>query len=203
MMNICTRTVAAFLAMALTAPALAQAPAQPGLGGDPIVGLCLLSREAIFANAKVGIAASARLKQISDQAQAEVDAERKPIDAEVQSFQAEAAKLSADQRRTRELALEARLRAVQTKAQQRSREIDATRVKAMERISLEAQPVIAEVYKSKRCGLLVDRNSALGGNMSNDLTAGVVKGLDTRIATISFEREQLAAQAPAAPGRLK
>ena len=56
-----------------------------------------------------------------------------------------------------------------------------------------AQPVIANVYKSRGCGLLLDRNAVLGGNMSNDLTAAVVQGLDASVTTISFERENLPA----------
>lgn len=187
--------------LGIASPAFAQAPAQPGLGGTPVAGVCLLSREAIFTNAKIGIAASARLKQLSDEAQAEIDADRKPIDADVQAFQAEAAKLSVEQRKARERALEPRLRAVQIKAQQRSREIDATRAKALERISAETQPVIAQVYKARNCGLLIDRTSVLGGNMTNDLTAAVVQGLDARISTISFGRELLPEQTPAAGGR--
>jgi hypothetical protein len=65
---------------------LAQKPAagqQPGLGGPVIAGVCLLSREAVLANSKVGIAAAARLKQIADESQAEIDRDRSPIEADV------------------------------------------------------------------------------------------------------------------------
>jgi Skp family chaperone for outer membrane proteins len=185
------------LALLATAPALAQqaapapAPAAQPLGGPLIPGVCLLSREAIYTNAVVGKAATARLQQLAQAAQAEVDAERKPIDTELTAYQAEAAKLTPDQRRMREQALAARLQPVQAKAQQRGREIEATRVKVQQRIATEAQPAIAQVYAQKKCGLLFDRNSVLGGNLGNDLTADVVKGLDARIQTIAFEREIL------------
>lgn len=188
--------------LALATTAHAQTPVAPaqqqGLGGSPVAGVCMLSREAVFSNAKVGVAASARLKQIADEAQTEVDGERKSIDGELQAFQTEAAKLTPEQRRTREQALAAKLAPIQNKAQQRSREIEATRVKAMERIANETQPVIAQVYQARKCGLLVDRNSVLGGNMSNDLTAAVVQALDAKISTISFNRETLPAQTAAA-----
>lgn len=187
-------SLAAMPALAQTASAPQPGQTQLGLGGTAIPGLCLLSREAIFANAKVSTAATARLTQLSQEAQAEVDAERKPIEADVAAFQAEAAKLKPEERTKREQALAARLQPLQAKATLRSREIEATRVKVLERISTEAQPVIASVYTQKKCGLLVDRNSALGGNFSNDLTADVVKGLDAKISTISFDRETLPAQ---------
>lgn len=185
-------------------PALAQqiAPAAPAqaLGGSAIPGLCLLSREAIYANAAAGKAASTRLTQLAQEAQTEVDAERKPLDAEIRAFQAEAAKLTPAQRTQREQALQPRIQAVQAKMQQRAREIEATRSKVLGQIAGYAQPVIAQVYTQHKCGLLVDRNTVLGGNMTGDLTPDVVKGLDGKIATITFNRETLPPQ-PAAPPR--
>ncbi|WP_165189833.1 OmpH family outer membrane protein [Caulobacter soli] len=185
----------ALLCASAAAPALAQAPAAQPLGGNPVPGVCLLSREAIFANAKVGAAASARLQQLTQDAQAEVETDRKALDVDLKAYQAEQAKLTPAQRQAKEQALAPRVQAMQAKAQQRSREIEATREKALAQISTAAQPVIAQAYKAKGCGLLVDRNSVLGGNLANDLTADVVKGLDATMTTISFNREVL----PAAP----
>jgi Skp family chaperone for outer membrane proteins len=128
-----------------------------------------------------------------------VDAERRPIEADLATFRTEAPRLTPEQRQTREQALAARLAPAQAKAQQRSREIDATRARALERISTEAQPVIADVYRQRNCGLLFDRNSALGGNFTNDLTAAVVQALDARISTITFNRESLPPTPPTAP----
>ncbi|CAN5747562.1 hypothetical protein BH11PSE6_BH11PSE6_04940 [soil metagenome] len=183
----------------IAAPAIAQiSPApQQGLGGTAVAGVCLLSREAIFANAKVGVAATARLKQLTDQAQAELDTERKPLEAEIQALQAEAAKLTPEQRRVREAALAPRLTAIQARTQQRTREIEATRGKAMARIAETLQPLIAQVYKARNCGLLIDRTTVLGGNMANDLTPAAVAALDAKLATITFERESLPAESMA------
>jgi len=190
-----TLTGTAALAQAKAPPAAAAA----GLGGPLIPGICLLTREAVFANAAVGKAATARLRQLAEQAQAEIDAERRPLDTDVGTYRAEAPKLPADQRAAREKALGARLSAIEAKAQQRGREIEATRVKALQRVASETQPVIDQVYRQRACGLLLDRGIVLGGNTGNDLTAAVVQGLDARITTITFNREVLPAQAPAAP----
>ena len=183
----------------IAVPAIAQtSPApQQGLGGTAVAGVCLLSREAIFANAKVGVAATARLKQLTDQAQAELDTERKPLEVEIQALQAEAAKLTPEQRRVREAALAPRLTAIQARTQQRTREIEATRGKAMARIAETLQPLIAQVYKGRNCGLLIDRTTVLGGNMANDLTPAAVAALDAKLATITFERESLPAESMA------
>ena len=183
----------------IAAPAIAQtSPApQQGLGGTAVAGVCLLSREAIFANAKVGVAATARLKQLTDQAQAELDTERKPLEVEIQALQTEAAKLTPEQRRVREAALAPRLTAIQARTQQRTREIEAPRGKAMARIAETLQPLIAEAYKARNCGLLIDRTTVLGGNMANDLTPAAVAALDAKLATIAFERESLPAESMA------
>ena len=194
--------LAAFvLAIVPGAAAFAQSSdTNPPLGGPVVSGVCLLSREAIFANAKVGKAASARLKQLADQAQSEIDAERKPIDADVQAYRSQAASLTAEQRQTREQALQQRLQKVQTDQAQRGRQLEATRIKAMGQIAQYAQPVIAETYRTKSCGLLLDRNAVLGGNTSNDLTPLVVQGLDAKITTISFNLEQVPAGSGASAG---
>jgi Skp family chaperone for outer membrane proteins len=185
--------------MALAAVALAGLPsvavhAQASSGSMPsngpaVAGICYLSREAVFANAKVGQAASARLKQLAEQAQSQIDAERKPIEADVQAYRAKAASLSADQRQSQEQALAQRMQGVQSDQQTKARQLEATRVKAMDQIASYAQPVIASAYASKSCGVLFDRNVVLGGNMTNDLTPAVVQGLDAKITTISFNLE--------------
>lgn len=184
---------AATVAHAQTAPSTSVGTAQ-GLGGPAIAGVCLLSRQAVLSNAKVAVAATDRLRALTQEAQQEIDAERKPIDADIQTFNAEASKLSDQQRQQRQQALQARLQPVEVKTRQRAREIDATREKALERISTELQPVVAQVYKQHNCGLLIDRNSVIGGNMTNDLTAAVTQALDAKISTITFNRETLPAE---------
>jgi Skp family chaperone for outer membrane proteins len=214
-MSIRILTVAAAVAMIAvpaSAPAAAQtiggsrgqaAPAAPEaqpLGGPLVPGVCLLSREAVFANAAAGRAASARLQEITQQAQAEIDAVRQPLEAEAQAFEAQAASLSEAQRAERQQALMQRLQALQAQAAHNGQEVEATRAAAMTQIANAAQPAIAEVYASKSCGLLFDRTSALGGNFGNDLTAGVVAALDARLPSITVERVRLPQQ-PAGGGQ--
>lgn len=184
------------------APAPAAQPVSQPLGGPVVPGVCLLSREAVFANAAVGKAASARLNELTRAAQAEVDAQRTPLEAEARALEGQSDNAANKQKRE---ALGQRWQTLQQNAAHTSREIEATRAKALERIANEAQPMIAQVYTAKKCGLLFDRGAALGGNFANDLTADVVRALDGRIQTISFERERLpvqqAVQQPAAPAQ--
>jgi len=80
--------------------AQANVPSQPtsGLGGTPVAGLCMLSRPAVFANSKVGVAASARLKELTQQADAELAPDRKALEVERQALADQEAKLSASNR---------------------------------------------------------------------------------------------------------
>ena len=181
------------LAVASTASAQsaqsAQAPAASApLGGPVVPGVCQLSREAVFANAAVGRAATARLAELSTAAQAEIAAERAPLESEAGALQGLP---ETPENMARAQAFAQRWQALQQKADHSAREIEATRQAVLARISTEAQPIIAEAYRARTCGLLFDRNTALGGNFANDLTAAVVEGLDRRITTLAFDRERL------------
>jgi Skp family chaperone for outer membrane proteins len=177
-------------ASAQTAPAAA-----PRLGGPLIPGLCILGRDALFANSKVGVAANARLKALTDQVQAELDRERVAIETDAKALDAQAATLKPDDLKTRRSALAARMTALQRKAAQRSSELEATRVKATERLGAEAEPVVAQVYKTRNCGALISREAMMGANPDMDITLAAIQALDARITTISFEREVAPAQA--------
>ena len=83
------------------------------------------------------------------------------------------------------------MQAFESQAGELTQRIQLTRGKAMERIGVQAQPIVAELYKSHHCGLLLNRDAVLSGNMTNDLTAGVVQGLDRKITTITFNLEPL------------
>jgi len=194
--------IAASLLVVSAGAGVAQTAETAPLGGPALPGICLLSQQAVLTNAKVGVAATARLKQIADQVQAEVNAARTPLLSEAQTLQAQKASLKPADFQARQQSLATRAQALEQTVAQRQREIEATRRKALDRIANEAQPVIAAAYKARGCGLLFDRNAVLGGNLAGDLTPAVVQGLDARITTITFEREVLPPQAaPAAPSR--
>jgi len=198
-----TVLIAATIASGLGShPATAQTPpaAQP-LGGNPVPGVCLLSREAIFANAKIGVAATARLRELTQAAETEIAADRKPVEDDARALEVQRASLRPADLQQRQQALATRAQAVQQKAQQRSQELELTRQRALAEIGTDAQPVIAVAYRARSCGLLVNRDSVLGGNMTNDLTPDVVKGLDAKVTTITFDRAILPAQQAASTAR--
>lgn len=192
--------ISAALMLSLAAPGLAiaqGAPTSAPLGGPLVPGICLLSIPAVDVNSKVGQAATARLQELQRGAQAEVNNETKALQSEDKALQAQKATLKPADFEAKARALRTRLAALEQRATLRSRQWEATRQKAVQRIHTETEQVIAPVYKAHNCGLLVDRNSVLGGNMGNDLTKAVVDALDARITTISFDLEPPPAPPPA------
>jgi Skp family chaperone for outer membrane proteins len=183
----------------LAAPlATAQTPAAaPVLSGPAVPGVCLLGQEVVLATSKAGQAATARLRVLAQSAQAPLQTEGQAIQADARALEADKAKLTAAQVSARQQALSQRAQAYQARAQDLSRRIEATRVKAVQRISEAVQPVIAQVYQARGCGLLFSRAAVLGGNMSGDLTAAVIQGLDARMTTITFELEPSSPPTPA------
>ncbi|WP_225563023.1 OmpH family outer membrane protein [Rhodanobacter sp. DHG33] len=154
----------------------ATTPAASGtMGGNPVPGVCMLSREAVFAQSKVGQAASERLKTLAQQQQ-------QPLNTDIQAFQQKAASLTEAQRQQQGQALQQRMQSF--KAQ-----VEATQGKVMEQIGQQAQPLVNSAYTSHHCGLLLNRDAVLGGNTANDLTPDVVSGLDSRITSLNFNLE--------------
>ncbi|WP_407352043.1 OmpH family outer membrane protein [Luteimonas sp. R10] len=179
------------LLLASASVAAQTTAADDALGGPEIPGVCLLSREAVFANAEVGKSATAQINALAEQSQSEINAERTSLETELRSLEGQQDPSRAQQLAEQRQSLARRWETLQRLAAQRSREIEATRQKAVGRISAEAQPVVAAVYTRRGCGLLLDRGVVLGGNLGGDLTADVVRGLDAKIKTISIQREVL------------
>lgn len=179
--------------VAFSAVPVSSAQAAESLGGTPVSGVCLLSREAVFAQAKVGEAASKRLVELAGQARSQLESKRTPLDTDIKNFQEKESSLSEAQRKQQGAALQGRMQAFQTQATELNQRIQLTRTKIMQQIGQDAEPIVASSYKSHKCGLLLNRDMVLAGNMSNDLTSDVVQGLDRKITTISFNLEPLPA----------
>lgn len=187
--------VTAGLSLAPVSPAhAATAPATGStLGGNPVPGVCMLSREAVFAQSKVGQAASERLKSLAQQQQQSLETQGKPLDADIQAFQQKAASLTETQRQQQGQALQQRMQTLKAQEDQLNQRIQATRGKVMEQIGQQAQPIVNTSYTSHHCGLLLNRDAVLGGNVANDLTPEVVSGLDGRITSLNFNLEPASA----------
>lgn len=178
---------------ATRAPASASPPSQ--LNGPLLPGICLLSQEGVVSRSKVGAAASVRLRSLAQQVQAGLDADKASLERRGAALTAERATLPPAQFQAKAQALNQRAQAMQAEAAERSRQLEATRQKVLGLILQEAQPYTAQAFAAHGCGLLVSREAVLGGNMTNDLTAEVIAGLDANATPLSFDLEPPAAPA--------
>jgi Skp family chaperone for outer membrane proteins len=178
-----------------TAAPASPAPAGSGtaLGGPVVAGVCLLSRDQLFAQSLVGQAAVARLKELGVRAQTNLEAEKRKIETDYKALQTQGPTMAPQQAQAKQKQLQTRAQALQDSAARTQREMEATRAKALEQIQDAAQPVIQSAYQAKGCGLLVAREAVLGGNMANDITPAVIQGLNAKMTTITFDRERLPA----------
>lgn len=168
--------------------------AQSSLGDKSVPGVCMLSRGAVLSNSKVGKAADARLKQLAQQSRSQLDNQRKPLDQSIQQFQQKADSLSDSERQSQQQALQQRMQSLQKQAQELDARIRLTRNDATQRIAKVLDPLVADIYKKHNCGILLDRDSVLGGNSQNDLTSEAVSALDNKMTTISFNLAPLPKQ---------
>lgn len=177
------------VAAAQTALPSPEASKQPITSGPLIAGVCFISPEAVLQTSKVGLAATARLRQLADDVQQEASTQKAPLDSETRALEGDAAKLPAAELQKRRQTLADDLQAFRSKVDQYNRELEYTRERVIQRISQQAQPPIAVAYAAHGCGLLFRSTDLLGGNAANDLTAEVVRALDAKVTTITFDRE--------------
>jgi outer membrane protein len=201
-----SRAAPAKPATTAAAPAAATGAAPTPINfGPPITGMCLFSEERAVATSKAGQAANTRMQQLRAQVQAELQPEGTALQNDVKTFQAQRATLTGDALAQKQAPLEARIQAFQAKDQQRQQELQATGEKALQRIRSELDAPVRAVLQARNCSVLLNADGAVfGGNPAMDITAAVVTQLDTKLPTLTFDREHLdaAAQgAAAAPAR--
>lgn len=197
------RATVVALSAAIAAPALAQtapaapAGARPSNPGPVIAGVCILDEQRAIGASSAGRAYTARLQQLAQQVQAELKPQQAAAEADVRTFESQQAALTAEQRQTRGQAVQTRISTYQRLAQTRQAELQATQETQLRRIAAEMQPVVAQVYSARNCGLLLDGQSVAFSNPAMNITDQVVTGLNTRLPTLTFERTRAPAQAAA------
>ena len=210
-------TAGAAALLAFASAAAAQAPAAPAAArpaapaaaaaapamthGPAIPGVCVVNGERILVESAVGKAVAARLQQLSNVVRAELTAEQDALVKDAQAFQTARATLAQDAIDKRDADLQVRNNALQRKAEQRQRELQATQPKALGRLTTELAPVDIQVYQQRQCSLLLAAEAVMASNPSMDISPVLITALNARIQTLTFERERLdptpaAAQAP-------
>jgi len=186
-------------APAAATPTVAQTNAAPAVTHGPaIAGVCILSIQGAIGGSTVGRYVDTRMQQIIQQVNAELNTERTAIENEGKTLDGQRATLDRTTLEQRTAALQVRVNALQRKAAQREREVQATEQKAIGRVGQEMEPLIRQVYQQRQCSVLLSREAIVLGNPAMDITPGVVQALNAKITQFNFDRERLDQQAPAA-----
>ena len=177
----------------------AQAAARPSNPGPVIPGVCVLDEQRAIAQSAAGRAYSARMQQLTQQAEAELRPQQTSLQNDVNTFQGQRATLPQDQQQSRAQALNTRAENLNRTANQRQRELAATQERQLGRIINEMQPIVSQVYVARGCGIMLARGGVVYSNPAMEVTDQVIQQLNARMPTITFERERLpATPAPAA-----
>lgn len=149
--------------------------------------ICTFSRGMVLAESIVGQKGTARLQQLAGQVQALLASNRKSLATDMTAFNQEFALLSAAELQNRQQALRRRQRELQRKTTQLNARIRYTRAQVTQTINMQIDALVDEQYESHGCSMLLQRDAVLRGNPSNDLTADVIKALNSQLTTIEFD----------------
>jgi Skp family chaperone for outer membrane proteins len=186
-----TALAAATFALLASSASSAQTTPTPPPSGPALAGVCVLSKDKMLFTSLVGKAALTRLQQIKAQITAELNQEESVIQSDAKALTAQHATLAKEQFDQRASAINQRQAAFQAKVQQRQQELAATQEKAFGRIGVDVDPVLRQAFVQKSCSILIDSQALIYPAPAMDITDTVVRGLDAKIQTITFDREHL------------
>ena len=175
-------------------PATAAPPPPPLNHGPTIAGLCVYSDERVMATSMVGKAAGVRMQQLRAQVAAELQGEDTAIRTDATALNAKKATLSADQFQAQAGPVQARAEALNAKAGQRQRELEATGQEASGQIHQRLDGILRTIYQQRGCSVLLSGEAVAAVKPEMDITQGAVAQLDAVMPTIAFDRKVLPAQ---------
>lgn len=184
-------SIFASVALAATVAAgAASAQSQPSNPGPAVPGVCIYNHQRALAQSAVGQAVSVRMGQLTDAVRAELTPEQQAIEAEAAALQP----IPAEQRVERTQALAQRLQAFQLVEQQRAMELSYTEQTQAQAIAAAIEPLLANVYVERGCGILFQAGAVHYANPQMDVTDRVIELLNGQLQTLSFDRLPLPQQ---------
>lgn len=156
----------------------ARPQAPPITHGAAIGGVCTIDPQ-------LSVLATNAVQAVERKINAEFSAEGQKLQQELQPYMSNPS--SAPD------ALKKRVQDYQSRIANRRNNLQPAERQAQDRIAQEVQPTIAEIYQSRRCSVLIDRNVLVLGNPAMDITQSVVDRLNQKVPAPAL------AAAPAQP----
>lgn len=152
----------------------------------------------LIATSKAGQSISAQLKVLVEEAEKEVNAEGKSVDAEGKKLQDTKDSLSKEDFAKRYQALLEKAQRVGQLGQIKKAEVAQAEARALTKLNAELQPVVKSILEKKNATVLLERRAVVFADDKMDITEEIVKALDRKVKTIKVEKVDLVAQAEAA-----
>lgn len=193
-----TIILAAGLALAAPTPAMAQR--------GQAASVMVMDYQRIMTTSVAGRDIEARLRQIAEQMQGELQAEATAVQTEAQALQTATANRTQEQIQ-RDNALRTRIETFQTRAEAhrqqqvvRGRDLEYTRQQAMLEFNRQLEPIVQEVMTARRAGVVLDRAEVQLVGEGVDATADIISRLDQRVRSINVTRQTAPTQPPQGNG---
>ena len=175
--------------------AAASAPTQAPLAQGPaITGLCVYSNAQALAASAAGKAYSTRMQQLQAQAAAEISGQQTQLQTEEKALVAKRATLNQEQFAQQAQPLQAREQALNQTADARTRDLRYTAARQTQRLGSVLEPLVRAAYEGHHCSVLINGDGIMAANRDMDLTTEVIRALDAKMTTITFDRETAPAQ---------
>jgi Skp family chaperone for outer membrane proteins len=178
-------------ATSTAAPTISSAPLNHGA---PIAGMCIYSNSRVIEESTVGKAFQARMQQLRSQAAAELSGQQTQLQNDEKVLAGKRATLNEQQFTQQAQPLAQREQALNATAEQRSRELQATYVHQLQRLGAAIEPLVRTAYEGHHCSVLLNGDTVMAANPSMDLSKEVENGLNSKMTTITFDREAAPAQ---------
>jgi len=183
---------------AAAAPAAAQAApqaAQANPGGPVIPGVCVFYSQRLMAASMAGQSVNARMQQLVNDVDGELQPYQTSIQAEAQALQQGANTIPQAEQQQRGQALRQRAQEAQQLRQTREEELRYTLAEQRRLITVAVEPILTAIYREKGCGLMLDRESVFMLNTDMEVTDLAISRLNGTLPSLTFNRMPVPVQA--------
>jgi Skp family chaperone for outer membrane proteins len=190
-------TASAAVAQTHRSSSSAAAPAAAGTPlsyGPPIAGLCVYSNSQVLGVSSVGRAFTERMQQLRAQAAAELSGQQTTLQNEEKVLAGKRATLTQEQFAQQAQPLAAREQQLQQTAELRSRDLQYTYQRQVERIGQVIEPLVRTSFEAHHCSALLNGDAIMAVAPAMNLSGEVTTALNARMSTITFDRETAPAQ---------
>lgn len=174
--------------LAAPVPALAQSSAQTGT-------VIVMNYERVLETSVAGRDVQAKLRQIAETMQSELQPEQTAVQTEATALQQATQGRSQDQIQ-RDSSLQSRISAFNTRAEAfrqqqitRGRDLEYTRQQALTALNTQLEPIVREVMNARRAGVVMDRAAVQMVSENLDVTQDIISRLDQRVRTVDVTRQ--------------